>query len=207
MSTPTLPAPADLGGIPLGAPEPVEAPPASDTKPARPTTREGRRQAAAAKRAAKGAAGQVKRDTAPAKPKPTKSDVQTSVESLHTMVGGALPFLGMPATGQALAATGKDAGLVWADAVRRYPQLERLFGAGTDGLIVFRLLMVYAPLVSLAITERSTPKPEGAGPDLGVALGGLMGMMAGGAPVEPDAFYPQADGMGTAPGQNTGGRP
>jgi hypothetical protein len=207
LGTPITVPPAAPAVNPAGVDAP-EAPPA-DTKPAkRPTTRAGRQAAAAAKRAAKAAAGGAKADSAPARPKPTKADVASSVAQLHTFAGGALPLLGLPMTGEALAASGPEAGKVWADVVRRYPQLERLFGASTDGLVLFRLLMVYAPIISLALSERTMPKADDGG------MGGLAGMaglmaQAGAAQAAMDAATrrPGPYAQDVPDGQNTGGRP
>lgn len=190
---------ADLGP---GLTMPADADAPKDTAPAkRPTTREGRRAAATARKAARAAAPKPERAPTP-RPKVAGKDVAGSIESLHAMLGMvALPMAGLPQTGAALAAAGPDAGKVWADAVKRYPQLERLFGAGTDGLIIFRLLMVYAPLVSMAVTEKSTPKDDTA-PAAPNPLAGLMGMMAEAGVPGPMAPQPAAP-----PGQNSNGRP
>lgn len=185
-----LPAPDQLGS-PLVIPE---AEPPAESKPARPTTRAGRKAAAEARRAAKA----QRADTKPKRPATTKSDVAKSIESLHAMAGMiALPMLGLPQTGAKLAETGPEAGKVWADAVKRYPQLERLFGAGTDGLIIFRLLMVYAPIVSMAVGEKSAPK-DGSAPAAD-PMAGLMAFLA----QTPDATDPST----VPPGQNSNGRP
>lgn len=195
-------------GTPITVPEPadVDPTPAPDTRPGkpakRPTTRAGRAAAAAAKRGAKP-------DAAPARPKVTGRDVTASVAQLHTMAGAVLPILGMPHTGAALAASGDEAGKVWADVVRRYPQLERLFGAGTDGLVFFRLLMVYAPIVSLAVGERSAPRDPAAGPNPMDLLGMFSGVstMAPTDGPRPPAYAGDPTAQDVPPGQNTGGRP
>lgn len=155
---------------PVQTPGQIEAPfdvePAPDAKPKkRPTTRAGRRAAAEARKAQAAATGKPAPDRKPRGPaKPTKANVKASVEQLHSMLGMlALPILGLPETGAALAAAGPEAGDVWAEAVQRYPALEKIFGAGTDGLIIFRLLMVYAPLVTVAMAEKSAPKSPAAG--------------------------------------------
>lgn len=178
--------PEDTGPTPEQPESTPAAPPGDDTAPVRgkrPTTRAARAAAAAERKAAQALS---RKDSAPSRPKVTASDVKSSVESLHSMIGAGLPLVGLAQTGAAVEASGKDAGEVWADAVKRYPKLEVLFGAGTDGLIVFRLLMVYAPLVQLGMAERSAITAAGGSPSLAEQLAGLTGMGgAGEVPTTP----------------------
>lgn len=170
-------------------PEPPEAPDA----PKRPTTRAARAAAAAARK------GQPKADKAPARssnPRKSKTDIAGSVDGLHQLAGMAvLPMVGLPVTGQALAASGADAGVAWAEAAQRYPWIEKAFGTGQDGLVLFKLLMIYAPLISVAMAEKSGALGDPAAAAVG-DLSGIMSMMGQGAS-SPDV----------PPGQNANGRP
>lgn len=175
-------------------PPPPEPPEVEGTpaKPKRPTTRAARAAAAAARK------DKPKADSKPrggaGKP---KTDIRGSVDGLHQLAGMAvLPMVGMPVTGQALAACGPDAGAAWAEAAQRYPWIEKAFGTGQDGLVLFKLLMIYAPLISVAMAEKSGQlgAPTGAADP----LAGLAAMM--GAATAPDA-------PGVPAGQNANGRP
>jgi hypothetical protein len=150
------------------APPADTAPPSSGpTKSKRPTTRAGR---------AARAAAAAKADATPKATGGRPSTVALSVQAVHEMAGGvALPLMGRPATGQLLASSGKQAGQVWAKLAKRYPAIEKVFAATGDGALLLELLMVYAPIIMMAVNE----KPGQAGP--GLDLGALLGM-AGGAP-------------------------
>ena len=183
-----------LPGTPIATPEPAAAP--AEVKPAgrsstkgtttssRPTTRAGRKAAAEARRA-----GTVKTDSAPKAP--TKTDVKASVAQLHELGAVGLNMFGLPMTGAAVEASAADAGEAWAQVCRRYPAVEKFFGAGTDGLVLFRLASVYVPIVLVAVTEVSTPKDS---PSTMAQASAMFSAMAQPATTPPD-------------GQNTGGRP
>ena len=180
-----MPETADLIGTPITVPT-VDAP--TETKPAkpagRPTTRAGRRAASEAAKAAK------RTETAPRATAPTKTDVKQSIATLHEYAGAGLGLVGMPITGAAMTASAADAGEAWAAVCKRYPQVERFFGAGTDGLVLFKLAMVYAPIIMTAVAESSQPKDESS------PLADAMAMFS----AQPEQPAPRD-------GQNTGGRP
>lgn len=187
-------------------PEPPEAPEAVPAPGKRPSTRAGRKAAAEARAAAK-AAGPVKADTKPrssgTRSSVKRSDVTKGIDGLHTLAGQVvLPLAGMPVTGQALVEAGPAAGEAWAAAAERYPWIGKAFGTGQDGLVLFQLLLVYAPLIQTALAEKAGTLPPGA-PAAGGDLAGLFAMMGAGA-AAPGPLAPQPD---VPAGQNANGRP
>lgn len=148
-------------------------PPPADEKPRRrnrPTTREGRRQAAAARA-----------DKTPRQPRNTAAQqsrrVAEGVAQLHALGGATAAMLGRPATGAALAASAPDAGAAWAQLAERYPAVAAVFTGGADAMVWLKLLMVYAPIVQTALTEKRDPN---AAADVSTLLS-HMGFSAAGA--------------------------
>ena len=147
----TAPGPEDAGlaalldDIPAPpAPEPVKA----DGKPRRPTTR-----------AARAAAAASKSDKTPKAPRrdATSTQVAASVRGLHELGGAVVSMTGRPVTGSLLSASAKDAGDAWAELSKRYPAVARLFTGTGDAMIFVRLLMVYAPIITTALSESKDP--------------------------------------------------
>lgn len=130
----------------------IPAPPAPDPVPAdgkprrtRPTTRAARAAATA--------------DKAPKAPRRDATSVQVaaSVRGLHELGGAVVSMTGRPVTGALLSSSAKDAGEAWAELSKRYPAVARLFTGTGDAMIFVRLLMVYAPIITTAMSEAKDP--------------------------------------------------
>lgn len=154
-----------LDGIPA-APEP----PRPDGRPKRhrPTTRAGRAAAAAGK---SGTPKQPRKDA-------TSAQVAVAVVGLHELAGAVVTMTGRPATGALLSTSAKEAGEAWAELSKRYPAVARMFTGGADAVVFVKLLMVYAPIILTATTERRDPSA-------GVELAGLLGSLGAMTPPAP----------------------
>lgn len=177
----------DTIAMPLPEPGAIGLPDVEQPPKGKPTTRAGRRarsEQAAATRAAK----------PEARPKitaPRKDNVADSVKGLHELAGAlALPMMGLPATGAALAASGPDAGKAWAALATRYPAIAKVFNGGGDGVLFVSLLMAYLPVITAALAESKTPKEQRAAGQA-AAMAGLASMF--GAAVPEQAAPPAAE--------------
>lgn len=167
MSTDTAPAfiaPDDVAELvaQLPEPEPVEAAPlAPDTAPAKRKSRSGTSRAQRKAKAEGTAPAPASGDRAPRAPRRSggmtaeeRARAATTVEALHELIGSmVMPNVGLPVTGATLTAAGPDAAQVWVKVAQRYPAVARMLTASGDGMVYLQLFMVYAPLVSLAMTE------------------------------------------------------
>lgn len=177
-----------IDSVPPVEPDPISSPadePAAgpDSKPRRskrPTTRSARAAASAARQANPAATPPKDRAPKAARPTSTKTQVAQAAQGLHELAGAlVLPMAGMPHTGVALVAAAPDAGKLWAELSVRYPAIARVFTGGSDGLLFAQLAMLYFPLITAGLSERSSPS-SGPAMDPAAFLAGLTDTSASG---------------------------
>ena len=171
-------APAD---VPMFT-EPAAEVPAQPAAPAVEADAPPKRRSRSGSRTRKAPADKAPRSRSGSRP-PTKAQqtrqIAETMAAVHELAGGLLlPMAGRPATGAKLAEQAAPAGEWWAAMAARYPALARLFAATGDGMLFVQGIVVYAPVVRVAMAEQrgdADPAAAGAGPDL---LGGVLSMMA-----------------------------
>lgn len=156
-------------------PDPPVEDPAAKTA-GRPTTRAGRRAAAAAKGdKAPRSTGSSSRPSGP-----TAKHIAQSVAGLHELAGGLVTMTGRPITGAMLTGTADEAGEAIAALSLRYPAVARMFTGTGDAMLFVKVLLIYAPIVQTALAEPRSDTDA-------AAASALFGMLGAQAQAQPAA--------------------